>query len=251
MNLPSAFPSAPIRDAEKTTIRTKRRTITSPTRSIDTPCSMLKGGASGLRHRSCSSLVTAAPAPMRRKTPWPPSRRPNVRALMASSLTQCCAAAERWWSATTSGWIDWLGYPGWFATRRSGSCSKRTSDRTLASSRLEFPRWWKCSARCPHTFWSISSSSARTLTTTVFLVDPDRPYFVQANVLAPLVSSHSVHFFYQSCTPERVARWRNRGIEVAAWTVDDPQTSLALQQMGVRYCITNRPALIRERGRTV
>ncbi len=84
-----------------------------------------------------------------------------------------------------------------------------------------------------------------------FLVDPDRPYFVQANVLAPLVSSHSVHFFYQSCTPERVARWRNRGIEVAAWTVDDPQTSLALQQMGIRYCITNRPALIRERGRTV
>ncbi len=83
-----------------------------------------------------------------------------------------------------------------------------------------------------------------------FLIDPDRAYFVQANLLAPLVSSHSVHFFYQLCTPERVARWRSRGIEVAAWTVDDPQTSLALQQMGVRYCITNRPALIRERGRT-
>jgi glycerophosphoryl diester phosphodiesterase len=82
-----------------------------------------------------------------------------------------------------------------------------------------------------------------------FLVDPDRSYFLLANVLAPLVSSHSVHFFYKWCTPDRVAGWRNRGIEVAAWTVDDPQTTLALQQMGVRYCITNRPGLIRERGR--
>lgn len=81
-----------------------------------------------------------------------------------------------------------------------------------------------------------------------YLIDPDRPYFVQANVLAPLVSSHSVHFFYRWCTPQRVARWRSRGIEVAAWTVDDPKASLALEQMGVRYCITNRPALIRERG---
>jgi len=82
-----------------------------------------------------------------------------------------------------------------------------------------------------------------------FLVDPNRPYFLQANVLAPLVSSYSVHLYHQACTPDRVAGWKSRGKQVAAWTVDDPQTSLSLERMGVAYCITNRPRLIGERGR--
>ena len=82
-----------------------------------------------------------------------------------------------------------------------------------------------------------------------FLVDPDRPYFLQANVLAPLVSSHSVHLYHKACTHDRVAEWKSLGKRVAAWTVDDPQTSLSLERMGVAYCITNRPRLIRERGR--
>jgi len=82
-----------------------------------------------------------------------------------------------------------------------------------------------------------------------FLVDPDRPYFWQANVLAPLVSSYSVHLYHQACTPDRVAAWKSRGKHIAAWTVDDPQTSLSLERMGVAYCITNRPRLIGERGR--
>jgi glycerophosphoryl diester phosphodiesterase len=82
-----------------------------------------------------------------------------------------------------------------------------------------------------------------------FLVDPDRRYFFQANVLAPLVSSYSVHLYYEACTPERVAAWKSRGKQIAAWTVDDPPTSLSLERMGVAYCITNRPRLVLERGR--
>ena len=73
------------------------------------------------------------------------------------------------------------------------------------------------------------------------LIDPDRSFFVQNAVLAPLVSSHSIHPYQEACSPERVALWKGRGWKVAAWTVDHPERALELRSMGVAYCITNRP----------
>ncbi|WP_223636913.1 glycerophosphodiester phosphodiesterase family protein [Corallococcus sp. EGB] len=79
-----------------------------------------------------------------------------------------------------------------------------------------------------------------------FLIDPDKPWALQAYALSPLVSSHSVHPFHEACTPERVAAWNDAGLRVAAWTVDDPQRARELRDLGVSYLITNRPGLVRE-----
>ncbi len=78
-----------------------------------------------------------------------------------------------------------------------------------------------------------------------FLIDPDRCYLAQADFLAPLVANHSVHLPDQACTVGRVSQWLQSGREVAAWTVDLPDRALELQQMGVLYCITNRPSVLR------
>ncbi|CAM4387842.1 glycerophosphodiester phosphodiesterase [Corallococcus exiguus] len=79
-----------------------------------------------------------------------------------------------------------------------------------------------------------------------FLIDPDKPWALQAYALSPLVSSHSVHPFHEACTPERVAAWNDAGLRVAAWTVDDPQRARELRDLGVSYLITNRPGRVRE-----
>ncbi|HZI09240.1 MAG TPA: glycerophosphodiester phosphodiesterase [Myxococcus sp.] len=78
-----------------------------------------------------------------------------------------------------------------------------------------------------------------------FLISPDRPWGVQAYGVSPLVSSHSVHPHHTACTPERVEKWRESGLRVAAWTVDDPARAHALERMGVSYLITNRPGVVR------
>ncbi len=83
-----------------------------------------------------------------------------------------------------------------------------------------------------------------------FLIDPKKPWFPQAYVVSPLVSSHSVHPNHAACTPERVEQWRAAGLRVAAWTVDTAERARALQAMGVSYLITNRPRAIREALRT-
>ncbi|NRD57018.1 glycerophosphodiester phosphodiesterase [Corallococcus exiguus] len=79
-----------------------------------------------------------------------------------------------------------------------------------------------------------------------FLIDPDKPWALQAYALSPLVSSHSVHPFHEACTPERVAAWNDAGLRVAAWTVDDPRRARELRDLGVSYLITNRPGRVRE-----
>jgi len=81
------------------------------------------------------------------------------------------------------------------------------------------------------------------------LIDPDRSFLIQNAVLAPLVSSHSIHPYQQACSSERVALWNRRGWKVAAWTVDDPERALELRSMGVAYCITNRPRRLAQRLR--
>lgn len=83
-----------------------------------------------------------------------------------------------------------------------------------------------------------------------YLIHPNKPWFPQAYVVSPLVSSHSVHPHHRACTPERVADWRAAGLSVAAWTVDEAERARALQAMGVSYLITNRPRAMREALRT-
>ncbi|WP_434299306.1 glycerophosphodiester phosphodiesterase [Corallococcus exiguus] len=78
------------------------------------------------------------------------------------------------------------------------------------------------------------------------LIDPDKPWALQAYALSPLVSSHSVHPFHEACTLERVAAWNDAGLRVAAWTVDDPRRARELRDLGVSYLITNRPGRVRE-----
>lgn len=78
-----------------------------------------------------------------------------------------------------------------------------------------------------------------------FLIDPERAWAPQAWLLAPLTSTHSIHPHESQCTPSRVEGWRARGWSVATWTVDDPHRARELRDMGVSYCITNRPAELR------
>jgi glycerophosphoryl diester phosphodiesterase len=84
-----------------------------------------------------------------------------------------------------------------------------------------------------------------------FLIDPDKPWGVQAHVVSPLVSSHSVHPYHEACTPARVEGWHAAGLRVAVWTVDAPERARELAAMGISYLITNRPGALRAalRGR--
>jgi glycerophosphoryl diester phosphodiesterase len=93
----------------------------------------------------------------------------------------------------------------------------------------------------PVCLWRIHRSFRRGL-----LIDPDGSFWWQTEILAPLLSNHSIHLYSEACTPERVASWRERGVRVASWTVDDPQIALRHRAMGVAYLITNRPGRLRE-----
>jgi len=77
------------------------------------------------------------------------------------------------------------------------------------------------------------------------LLDPDRAFWPQAFLSQPVVGGTAVHPHDSQCTPERVAQWRARGLEVVAWTVDDPARARELQAMGVEWLITNRPGALR------
>jgi glycerophosphoryl diester phosphodiesterase len=78
-----------------------------------------------------------------------------------------------------------------------------------------------------------------------FLIDPDKRFWPQAHLVSPLVSTHSVHPPHEACTRERLARWSESGLRVAAWTVDDPERARQLRALGVSYLITNRPGALR------
>lgn len=78
-----------------------------------------------------------------------------------------------------------------------------------------------------------------------FLLDPDKRFWWQSWLVSPLVSSYSVHPFHRMCTPGRVAAWKALGLKVATWTVNEPETAGALREMGVDYCISDRPGALR------
>jgi glycerophosphoryl diester phosphodiesterase len=78
-----------------------------------------------------------------------------------------------------------------------------------------------------------------------YLLDPDHAFRLHAGVLAPLVSSWSVHPYYTKCTGVRARIWKSTGLKLAVWTVDDVGEARRLQALGVDYCITNRPGELR------
>jgi glycerophosphoryl diester phosphodiesterase len=79
------------------------------------------------------------------------------------------------------------------------------------------------------------------------LIDPDRARWPQA-LYAHVTGRDSIHPHFSACTPGRVQRWRDRGLRIAVWTVDDEREAWRLEQLGVDYVITNQPAkLIRSR----
>ncbi len=78
-----------------------------------------------------------------------------------------------------------------------------------------------------------------------YLIDPDARFFVQAHLVAPLVSTRSIHPHFGACTAGRVARWHARGFQVVTWTVDDVACARALRDLGVDLVITNRPGVLR------
>jgi glycerophosphoryl diester phosphodiesterase len=77
------------------------------------------------------------------------------------------------------------------------------------------------------------------------LLDPDKSWALQAWGWLPIVSNASVHPHFSQCTAERVNRWHSLNLEVAVWTVDDPQEAKRLRAMGVEHVITNRPGALR------
>ncbi len=78
------------------------------------------------------------------------------------------------------------------------------------------------------------------------LLDPDRSLSRQLFGWAPVTAKTSIHPWSGHCTQARVARWHHAGLEVAAWTVDEPDAARRLRAMGVDWLITNRPGAMKK-----
>jgi glycerophosphoryl diester phosphodiesterase len=77
-----------------------------------------------------------------------------------------------------------------------------------------------------------------------WLIDPERPFWFEDLWTSPC-ANFSAHPHHASVTAPRMQRWKKAGLEVAAWTVDGPAEARRLRDLGVEYCITNRPRLLR------
>ncbi|MGA9526255.1 MAG: glycerophosphodiester phosphodiesterase family protein [Myxococcaceae bacterium] len=107
----------------------------------------------------------------------------------------------------------------------------RASDRVIVSSFNAFCLW-RLMAYAPELHRG-------------YLIDPERSFALHGGVLAPLVSSWSVHPHFHQVTPERLRWWKSAGRHLAVWTVDDPAEARRLRALGVEYCITNQPGVLR------
>lgn len=76
-----------------------------------------------------------------------------------------------------------------------------------------------------------------------FLFEPGRAY-LRSGWPATLLRAAAVHPERTLCSPERVAKWRARGMLVNVWTVNDPSEARALSALGVDAIITDRPDVI-------
>jgi glycerophosphoryl diester phosphodiesterase len=79
-----------------------------------------------------------------------------------------------------------------------------------------------------------------------FLIDPDKSHTVQANIIAPLVSTYSIHPHHGALTPDRIKAWQALGWKVCTWTANDVDLARSLESLGVDVCITDAPKRLRE-----
>jgi glycerophosphoryl diester phosphodiesterase len=77
-----------------------------------------------------------------------------------------------------------------------------------------------------------------------FLIDPDKAWWPQAHLWAPVVATTSVHPHFSQVTQRRCNLWHQRGWQVATWTVDDVDEAKRMRALGVQWLITNRPGVL-------
>lgn len=67
----------------------------------------------------------------------------------------------------------------------------------------------------------------------------------RADLAALAGGLYAVHPQHRLCRADRVASWRDLGLAVHAWTIDDPASLRALAALGVDGLVTNDPAAAR------
>lgn len=76
------------------------------------------------------------------------------------------------------------------------------------------------------------------------LLDPDRAWLPQV-LWTPVVAKTSIHPHASAVTAPRVRDWHARGLEIAAWTVNDAAEAERLERLGVDWLITDAPGALR------
>ena len=77
------------------------------------------------------------------------------------------------------------------------------------------------------------------------LFEGGHPWRLRTALATARLRPASLHPDRALVTPRRAARWRVRGLAVAAWTVDDPAEVARLARAGVTALITNAPGRTR------
>lgn len=78
------------------------------------------------------------------------------------------------------------------------------------------------------------------------LFEPGGAWRLRTALATRLLSPAAVHPDRALATPDRIERWRARGLLVNVWTVDAPDEAARLAALGVSALITNVPARTRE-----
>lgn len=77
------------------------------------------------------------------------------------------------------------------------------------------------------------------------LIDPDRSFLLQDAVFAPLFAKGAIHPYREQVTAERMRAWRQRGLAVRVWTVNDVAQAARLKVLGVEAIISDDPGRLR------
>jgi len=78
-----------------------------------------------------------------------------------------------------------------------------------------------------------------------YLIDPARPFWLEAGVLARIAGRDAVHPGDVLVSEARAQAWHRQGKEICVWTVDDPVRARQLRRWGIDALITNRPGAMR------
>jgi glycerophosphoryl diester phosphodiesterase len=81
---------------------------------------------------------------------------------------------------------------------------------------------------------------------TGFLVEPGALAWIRAKAAIRVIGPAAVHLARELATGSRLAAWRDAGVHVLVWTVDDPVEVERLSRMGVTAIVSNRPGMARE-----